>query len=89
MRVDLYLRLTGLLKTRTLAGKACDGGFVTLNRRLAKPSMDVAVGDTLSVTLPNGRRVEVSVESVPETRSVSRSDRKGLYRLISGETGAG
>jgi ribosomal 50S subunit-recycling heat shock protein len=89
VRVDLYLRLTGLLKTRTLAGKACDGGFVTLNRRLAKPSMDVAVGDTLSVTLPNGRMVEISVESVPETRSVSRSDRKGLYRLISGETAAG
>jgi ribosomal 50S subunit-recycling heat shock protein len=89
VRVDLYLKLTGLMKTRTVAGKACDGGFVTLNNRLAKPSMDVALGDALSVILPNGRRVEISVESVPETRSVSRSNRKCLYRLISGETGTG
>ena len=86
MRIDVFLRLAGLLKTRTTAARACDGGFVSVNDRTARPSTLVAQGDSVSLVLPDGRALVVRVESIPEGRSVPRGERRGLYTEITGES---
>ena len=50
MRLDKYLKVSRLIKRRTVANEACDGGHVTVNGRPAKASYDVKVGDVLAIT---------------------------------------
>ena len=47
MRLDKYLKVTRLIKRRTIANEACDGERVTVNGRVAKASYDVKVGDVI------------------------------------------
>jgi ribosomal 50S subunit-recycling heat shock protein len=56
MRIDLFLKNTGLVPRRTLAQKACQGGLVKLDGRSAKPSAEVRVGQEISVQLGMSRR---------------------------------
>jgi len=84
VRVDLFLRVSGLLRTRTLAGRACDGGFVSVNGRTAKPSTEVRPGDRISLVLPDGSPTELTVDSLPAGRSVARRDRHKLYTAAAG-----
>ncbi len=87
MRIDLFLRVSGLLRTRTLAGLACDGGFVKLCGRPAKPSARVSPGDVIDLVLPDGREIRAVVDIVPATRQVSRVDRGRLYHLTGEDAG--
>lgn len=85
MRVDLFLKLSGLIKTRSRAKRACDGGYVMLNGAPAKPSADVSEGDRLEVEGARGRRRLVRVDEIPQTRQVSRKERRRLYTELDGE----
>jgi ribosomal 50S subunit-recycling heat shock protein len=82
MRIDLFLKLSGLLKTRSVAGKACRGGFVMLNGRTVRSSATVAAGDTIELTKPDGSFVTVRVEAVPGTKQVSRKERGTLVSIV-------
>jgi ribosomal 50S subunit-recycling heat shock protein len=82
MRVDLFLKLSGMVKTRSKAGKACKAGRVSVNGRTAKPSVDVKEGDLLEVGMPGGRTVRARVDEIPSSRQVSRKDRKSLYTVL-------
>ena len=79
MRVDKYLKVSRLIKRRTVANEACDNGLVTVNGKPARASYEVKEGD--QITLRFGvRTVTVVVLSVQET--VRQSDAAALYRQI-------
>ena len=79
MRLDKYLKVSRLIKRRTVANEACDNERVTVNGRVARASYEVKEGD--QITLRFGvRTVTVEVLSVQET--VRQSDAAALYRQI-------
>ena len=79
MRLDKYLKVSRLIKRRTVAKDICDGDKVKVNGRIAKPSTEVKPGDIL--TLEFGRRVvEVEVLSTPAT--VKAQEAHLLYRTL-------
>lgn len=79
MRLDKYLKVSRLIKRRTMANEACDNGLVSVNGRPARASYEVKVGDRISVRL-GAREVTVEVLSVQET--VRQADAAGLYKQI-------
>ena len=82
MRLDKFLKVSRLIKRRTVANEACDNARVTVNSRSAKASYDVKVGDVLAISF-GSRTVRVEVLSVQE--SVRKDDAAGMYREL-GET---
>lgn len=79
MRLDKYLKVSRLIKRRTVAAEACDAGHISVNGKVAKPSADVKVGDTLELRF--GQRVmRVEVLSVQDT--VRKDDAASMYREI-------
>ena len=65
MRLDKYLKVTRLIKRRTVANEACSLGRVSINGKVAKPSTEVNAGDELDI-LMGGRHMRVRVLSVQE-----------------------
>ena len=60
MRLDKYLKVSRIIKRRTVANEACDAGRVEVNGRIARASYDVKIGDKITVTLgQNSRTFEV------------------------------
>ena len=66
MRLDKYLKVSRIIKRRTIANEACDAGRVSVNGRVVKASYDVSVGDVIEVTFGN-RTMKAEVLSVAET----------------------
>ncbi len=79
MRLDKYLKVSRLIKRRTVANEACDAGRVTVNGKVARASYDVKVDDEIALTLGT-REVRVKVVSVQET--VAKADASSLYSLL-------
>lgn len=78
MRLDKYLKVSRLIKRRTVANEACDAGKVLVNGKPARASYDVKVGDTIRIVL-GAREVTVEVVTVQET--VGKNDAALLYKL--------
>jgi ribosome-associated heat shock protein Hsp15 len=78
MRLDVWLDVTCLFKTRSEAKKACEGGKVDLNGQTAKPHREVKVGDELDITRPLGRRQKVVIRGLAE-QHIKKADAKLLY----------
>ena len=66
MRLDKYLKVSRLIKRRTVANDACDAGRVIINGKVAKASTEVKVGDEIEIQFGN-RNVKVKVTDVKET----------------------
>ena len=79
LRLDKYLKVSRLIKRRTVAAEACDGGRVSVNGKVSKPSQDVKPGDVIELSFGQ-RSVKVEVLSVAET--VRKDDAAGMYRQI-------
>lgn len=79
MRLDKYLKVSRLIKRRTVANEACDNGLVSVNGKPQRASYDVKVGDRISLRFGQ-RTVEVEVLSVAET--VRSADAAALYREL-------
>ncbi|WP_026651464.1 RNA-binding S4 domain-containing protein [Butyrivibrio proteoclasticus] len=79
MRLDKYLKVTRLIKRRTVANEACDAGRVTINGRPAKASADVKVGDKITIAFGNK---DVSVEVLDIQETIHKEDVSSLYRYI-------
>lgn len=79
MRLDKYLKVSRLIKRRTVANEACDGGRVQLNGRPAKAGAEVKPGDTIEISL-GARTVRVEVLEVAE--AVRKDDAAAMYREI-------
>ena len=80
MRLDKYLKVSGLIPRRTVANEACDAGRVRVNGKSAKAADEVRVGQVVAFDLGRGR-VEVEVLEVPQG-NVSRERRSATYRHI-------
>lgn len=80
MRLDKYLKVSRLIKRRTMANEACDNGLVCVNGRPARASYEVKEGDQITLRL-GAREVTVEVLSVQET--VRQADAAALYRQLS------
>jgi len=79
MRLDKYLKVSRLIKRRTVANDACDNARVTANGRPAKASYDVKVGDILEIAF-GSKTVKVEVMAVAE--AVRKDDASTMYREI-------
>ena len=79
MRLDKYLKISRLIKRRTVANEACDAGRVLVNDKVAKASVNVKVGDIIEIQF-GSKSVRVEVLDVQET--VRKDDAKELYRYL-------
>ena len=79
MRLDKYLKVSRIIKRRTVANEACDAQHVTVNGRDAKASYDVKIGDIIEVTFGN-KKLKVRVESIKET--TQKADAASMYEII-------
>ncbi len=79
MRLDKFLKISGLIKRRSLSQEACRNGRILLNETVAKPAQVVRVGDKITLVSPM-RKKRVEVLAVPESGS-----REELFRVIEEE----
>ncbi|KDN59665.1 MAG: RNA-binding S4 domain-containing protein [Exiguobacterium sp.] len=82
MRLDKFLKVSRLIKRRTLAKEVADQGRIELNGQVAKASTDVKVGDELKIRFGN-KIVTVVIDSIAE--HARKEDAKEMYRLIKEE----
>ena len=79
MRLDKYLKVSRLIKRRTVANEACDAGRVMINGKTAKAGTDAKVGDVIEIGFGT-RNVKVEVLDVQET--TRKEDAKELFRYL-------
>ena len=82
MRLDKYLKVSRVIKRRTVANEACDLGRVQINGKVAKASAEVKEGDVLTVLL-GGKQLGLRVLSVQE--HALKADAAGMYKILEGE----
>jgi len=79
MRLDKFLKVSRLIKRRTVANEACDAGRVLVNGKAAKASFQVKEGDVIEIQFGT-RNVRAEVLNVQET--VKKEEAKELYRYL-------
>ncbi|MBQ8588168.1 MAG: RNA-binding S4 domain-containing protein [Clostridia bacterium] len=79
MRLDKYLKVSRLIKRRTVACEACEQGKVTVNGKVAKPSANVSEGDVIAITFGE-KTVTVRVEKVVE--HALKADASDMYTQL-------
>jgi len=82
MRLDKYLKVSRIIKRRTVAKEASEGGRVTLNGKVAKPSTEVREGDVMEIRFGE-KLARYRILTVAET--VRKADAGAMYELIDGE----
>ena len=79
MRLDKYLKVSRLIKRRTVANEACDNGRISVNGRVVKASYEVKIGDRIEIAL--GTRT-LAVEVVQVAENVRKDDAGAIYKEI-------
>lgn len=79
MRIDKYLKLSRIIKRRTVANEACDAGRVKVGGKTVRASYDVKEGDLIEISFGN-KTVKVKVLAVSDV--VKKEDAAGLYQII-------
>lgn len=79
MRLDKYLKVSRLIKRRSVANEACDNARVTVNGRDAKAGYQVKIGDVIEIAFGN-RNLRVEVTDVAE--NVKKADAAAMYREL-------
>lgn len=79
MRLDKYLKVSRLIKRRTVAREACDSGRVLINGKVAKASTDVSIDDIIEINFGN-RAVKVQVTDIKDTSKKEES--KELFKYL-------
>ncbi len=82
MRLDKYLKVSRIIKRRTVANEACSGGRVSINGKTAKPGAEVRTGDVLSIRF--GERVG-TYEVLSLAEKVRKNEADTMYRVLSEE----
>ena len=80
MRLDKYLKVSRLVKRRTVANDACDASRVTVNGRAAKASYDVKIGDLITIAF-GAKSVTVRVLDIRDT--TKKAEAVGMYEVVS------
>ena len=79
MRIDKYLKVSRIIKRRTVANEACAGGRVMINQKIAKPSAEIKPGDVISIRF--GEHIgHYEVLTVKET--VTKGEAAGMYKVL-------
>lgn len=81
MRIDKYLKVSRLIKRRTVAAEACNAGRITINDKVAKASSEVREGDVITITF--GERV-IKVKVTLLTEHALKADASAMYSVIEG-----
>lgn len=79
MRLDKYLKVSRIIKRRTIANEACDAGRVTVNGKVARASLDVKINDIIEIAF-GPKTVKVVVTAVSEV--IRKDDAAQLYKII-------
>ncbi len=79
MRLDKYLKVSRLIKRRTVANEACDAGRVLVNGKVAKASVDVKVGDQIEIAFGT-KNVKVEVLEILET--TKKDEAKDMFKYL-------
>lgn len=80
MRLDKYLKISRLIKRRTVANEACDAGRVMINDKVAKASADVKIGDVIEIAFGQ-KSVKIRVLNIQDT--TKKNEAKDLFEYIS------
>ena len=80
MRLDKYLKVSRLIKRRTVANDACDNARIMVNGNVAKASYNVKLGDTIEITF-GSKTVKVKVTEIKET--TKKTESVGMYEVVS------
>ncbi len=80
MRLDKFLKVSRLIKRRTVANEACDTSRITVNGKVAKASYNVKIGDLITVTF-GSKSLTVKVLEIKET--TKKAESQGMYEVIS------
>ncbi len=81
VRLDIWLDVACLFRTRSEAQKACKGGKVEVNGQAAKPNRDIKSGDEIVISRPLGRKQRVVVYEVTD-KHIARKEARGLYEDV-------
>ncbi len=79
MRLDKFLKVSRIIKRRSVAKDICDGGKVSLNGKMAKPGVEIKAGDILELDF-GSKKIKVEVLDTPNTVRVDQA--KDLYRIV-------
>ena len=79
MRLDKFLKVSRLIKRRTVANEACDNGRISVNGRVVKASYEVKIGDRIEITM--GTRT-VAVEVLQIAEAVRKDDAGAMYKEV-------
>ncbi len=79
MRLDKFLKVSRLIKRRTVANEACDAGRVAVNGKTAKASQDIKIGDTIEIGFGT-KNVKVEVLSIQDTSK--KEEAKELFKYL-------
>ena len=79
MRLDKYLKVSRIIKRRTVANEACDAGRVEINGKVAKASVDVKIGDIVATKFGD-KITKLEILQVKET--VRKEDAQAMYRMV-------
>lgn len=79
MRIDKYLKISRIIKRRTIAQEACDSGRVMINDKLAKSSTDVKVGDIIEIRFGNNT---AKYEVLEVKEHVKKEETVNMYRIV-------
>ena len=82
MRLDKYLKVSRIIKRRTVAKEVCEGGRVSINGKTAKPSTVVKEGDIIEIQFAN-RSLKAKIINIAE--HVKKENAKEMYEIIEGE----
>lgn len=82
MRLDKYLKVSRLIKRRTVAKEACDSGRVSVNGKVVKPGAELKEGDIIEISFAR-KNVKARVLSIRET--VKKDDSSSMYEILEGE----
>lgn len=80
MRLDKYLKVSRIIKRRTIAKEACESGRVLINDKVAKASMEVKENDIIEVKFANS---SLKAKIINISHHVSKADAKEMYEIIS------
>jgi ribosomal 50S subunit-recycling heat shock protein len=82
MRLDKYLKVSRIIKRRTVAKEVCEGGRVSINGKVVKPSVVVKEGDIIEIQFAN-RSLKAQIINIAE--HVKKEDAKEMYVILEGE----
>jgi ribosomal 50S subunit-recycling heat shock protein len=82
MRLDKYLKVSRIIKRRTVAKEVCEGNRVSINNKIVKPSTEVKEGDIIEIKYAN-KSLKAKIINISE--HVTKENAQGMYEIISGE----